>query len=355
MSEIEGEEEQAVGWDAIDAALENIYKGKEPRHYAAVIPWMLGGPDPLNGISVWKRLDPSPHWHYVTYGFSELYEKDSDDKEISGYGFELTFRVACDPDDQEPPAWALNLLQNLGRYVFQSGNVFASGHWMNANGPIALETDTELKSIAIIADPELPRIDSPNGRVDFLQLVGLTLDEEQAAKSWNTTGLLKLLEPHMPLWITDLSRESLAGLPDVRAGLEAGAAEEGSSTGQLFTEVLDWSYTKRLLRSPLLTVQIGAGQVDELISLLQARLLQGKEMDMIGPDRSLFFKVADKNKIVEFTKELDISITPQALSALSSILKPVAGRYQVPDLDMAWLVKPTQIRDQQGNIIRTIG
>ena len=61
----------------------------------------------------------------VTYGFSELYDKESDNLEESGYGFELTFRLAKREDEEEPPAWALNLLQNMGRYVFNSGNVFA--------------------------------------------------------------------------------------------------------------------------------------------------------------------------------------------------------------------------------------
>lgn len=77
-----------------------------------------------------------------SHGFSELYAKESDEPEVSGYGFELTFRLAIAPDtaaDAEPPRWAMNFLQNLARYVFQSGNVFKDGDWMTANGPIALE------------------------------------------------------------------------------------------------------------------------------------------------------------------------------------------------------------------------
>lgn len=27
-----------------------------------------------------------PHWHYVTYGYSELYEKECEDPAVSGYG-----------------------------------------------------------------------------------------------------------------------------------------------------------------------------------------------------------------------------------------------------------------------------
>ena len=80
------EEPEAIGWDAIDAALTPIYGKQEPRHYGTILPAMLGGDDPLQGISVYKNLSPKPHYHFVTYGFSELYEKESDDPEYSGYG-----------------------------------------------------------------------------------------------------------------------------------------------------------------------------------------------------------------------------------------------------------------------------
>ena len=98
-------DDAAPGWDAINAALDPLYAGQEPKHVGTIVPWMLGGADPLNGISAWKRLEPVPHWHFVTYGFSELYAKESDDPDISGYGFELTFRLACDPAEAEPASW----------------------------------------------------------------------------------------------------------------------------------------------------------------------------------------------------------------------------------------------------------
>ena len=40
----------APGWDAIDAALDRLYPGIEPKHYATLLKWSLGGPDPLDGI-----------------------------------------------------------------------------------------------------------------------------------------------------------------------------------------------------------------------------------------------------------------------------------------------------------------
>src|SRR3954447_25848966 len=86
---------RALGWGGIDAALAKVYgPGEPPYHYGTLLSAALGGQDPLQGISVYQRERPVPHWHYATYGFSELYEKESDDPEYSGFGFELTFRLA---------------------------------------------------------------------------------------------------------------------------------------------------------------------------------------------------------------------------------------------------------------------
>src|SRR4051794_12147157 len=108
--------DESPGWDAIDAALRPLYGDTEPYHLGTVVKWALGGPDPLDGISVYARTEPVPHWHFISYGMSELYAKESGDPDESGWGFEFTFRLARDPADREPPVWAANLLQNLGRY-----------------------------------------------------------------------------------------------------------------------------------------------------------------------------------------------------------------------------------------------
>ena len=105
---------ESPGWAAIDAALWPIYGELEPYHVGTVIPYALGGPDPIHGISAYKNGGLSPHWHFVTYGFSELWAKESTDADVSGYGFELTFRPTCRAVDEKPPIWALNFLQNLG-------------------------------------------------------------------------------------------------------------------------------------------------------------------------------------------------------------------------------------------------
>ena len=348
--------DSAPGWIAIDSALARLYPGQEPKHYGTLIKWRLGGRDPLDGISAWKRESPLPHWHFVTYGLTELYSKESANPAVSGFGFELTFRVACDANDDEPPRWALSFLQNLARYVFQSGNAFKDGHWMTANGPIALDTATALCSMGFAFDPELMVIDTPHGSVVFLQIVGLTVDEERAAKRWNTRRLLDTLLPHMPMWVTDIGRESLLERASVRAHIDECTRRDGSSSGSLFTDVLAWQARKRLMRAPVVEITIGARQIDELVALLPLRLPFDRPFWLRSRDGELQFLRGNTNEVIDEGRTLTLRLNDATVQAFSLTLQPRVGEYAVNGLDsVRWRVEKTVIRDAQGNSVQTIG
>ena len=112
-------EPDAVGWDAITGTLERLYPDVEPIHRAPIPGPALGGG--VQGISAYPARD---HWHLVTYGLTELYDKESDDVGRSGWGYELTIWVA--PLSSEPPTWAYNLLERIAQQTQQSGTVFES-------------------------------------------------------------------------------------------------------------------------------------------------------------------------------------------------------------------------------------
>lgn len=40
---------------------------------------------------------------------------------VSGFGFELTFRLRREAEETAPPTWPATLMQSLAKYVFQSG------------------------------------------------------------------------------------------------------------------------------------------------------------------------------------------------------------------------------------------
>ena len=94
--------------------------------------------------------------------------KDSVGKDFSRFGFELTFRLASQGEERDELVWVCNLIQNLARYVFESGRWFEEHHWIPANGPIKLDTDTDMVGLIFVRDPELPPTDTPHGRVEFL-------------------------------------------------------------------------------------------------------------------------------------------------------------------------------------------
>lgn len=343
------------GWDAIDAACARLHPDQAPRHFGTIIKRWMGGPDPLDGISAYKRLDPQPHWHFVTYGLSDLYE-NSHTGAHSGWGLELSFRLACAVDADQPPGWVLNFLQNLARYVENSGNVFHDGDWMTANGPIARDQDTALRSMGFVLDPELGRIDTPHGSVAFLQVVGLTAAEEAAARRWNTRQLLDVLVPAMPLWVTELSRTCLLQREDLRRQVQEGCVRDGSSSGILHTDVLDWQCKRRLLRAPLTGIVLGARQAGDLSELLPLRLPFGRDFVLAGNGRSVIFQPAQSDAVDIGDDTLTLHLTDATVRGLAATLRAHAGRYATPGLpQLHWQVEPTRIRDQEGRVVETIG
>lgn len=208
------DEEEAVGWLAIDKKVEEIYGTQNPRHYASVLRYVLGGNDPLDGTSIYDSEKQEFHRHFVSYGMSELYyNEDAVESEFSRWGFEFTFRLKPFEEDEEDPVWIIEVMNNLARYVFESGNWFDENHFVPANGPIRTNTKTEIDivGVAFALDPELGTISTPNGKVSFLQMVGITSAELERlkanSKKTEVKALLDELRKDNPLLITDLTRK----------------------------------------------------------------------------------------------------------------------------------------------------
>ena len=205
-------EEDAVGWLAIDKELERLYPDQKPKHFAPPLHYIAGGQDPLDGISLYKNPGPPEHDHFVSYGLSELYYNEEKAGGVfSKWGFELTFRLKPFAADNGEPHWVLSLMQNLARYVFDTGKWFEEFHFIPTNGPVRVETDTDIVALAFITDPQLGKIDTPHGELSFLQMVGITGNEYEILKQnptfEETEKLLNRLKENNPLLITDLERK----------------------------------------------------------------------------------------------------------------------------------------------------
>lgn len=203
-------ENAAPGWDAIEESLRKIYGAQEPMHWGTLIKHMLGGPDPLDGISAYPCRDGGEHLHFVSYGFSELYyAEDAVGKDFSKWGFEMTFRLAGAGPASQEHLWVCVMLQDLARYVFESGRWFEAYQWISTPGPICRDLETDLVGLAVVPDPALPAIDTPHGRVEFLQAYGLTQAELDPiiAKTDTCRDLIERHRQTNPMLITDLARK----------------------------------------------------------------------------------------------------------------------------------------------------
>ncbi len=207
-------EDDPVGWLAIDEQVDRVYGKSNPRHYAPPLRYILGGEDPIDGTSIYDSQKQEFHRHLISYGMSELYyNEEAAGGEFSKWGFEFTFRLKPFDEDEEDPLWVITVMNNLARYVYKSERWFEEYHFLPANGPIRTETKKEvgIVGVAFALDPELGKIQTPHGEVSFLQMVGLTAEELDRLKKNPTTDEVKKLIDEMrnenPLLITDLLRK----------------------------------------------------------------------------------------------------------------------------------------------------
>jgi len=348
-------EDEAPGWEAINRALAPIYGESEPTfHYGTLISARLGGPDPIDGISAYRSSQFRDHWHFVTFGFSELYDKEWENQEISGWGFELTLRVVRGTEP-EPPSWVLNFLQNLGRYVFKTGNTFSAGDHMNTNGPLNLGAPESLiRAFIIAADPQLPAtMNTPHGSLSFVQVFGITLDELQAVKRWNGEKFAELASRSIPGLVTDLDRKSLLDDPAFARAAEEGIARDGSSTGVVFGSKVEFAVSRGFLRGKTLHLTLSATAARELIAILSARLEHDRDFTLAGDTKAIQFERGDRFAFSDKDDTLSITLTNALMRELVATVKPLRGEYAIDGMRVT--VEPSHIRDQSGKIVETIG
>lgn len=197
------------GWDAITAEAERIYpEQKNPKHYGALIKWRFGGPDPLDGISIY---DGGDYWHFVTYGLSELYEKESENKEWSGYGMEFTFKLKKDnyADEEMEIKCICGLLQQIARITFKNGEIFNPFEYLYTGQTEGIDSRriSNITGFITIPDTNFKTLNTENGRVDFVEFIGTTDAELKALKNKELT--VKELYEKIGSDITSYNRKSV--------------------------------------------------------------------------------------------------------------------------------------------------
>ncbi len=205
---VQEEEIQAAGWDAITAEFERIYPGQtNPKHYGTIIKWMLGGKDPLDGVSIY---DGGDFWHFVSYGQTELYNKESDDLEVSGYGYELTLKLKKYPfeDEEGELKNIIGIMQMIARLTFTKGEIFLPYEYIYTGQTQGIDAHqkSNLTGFITVSDPSVNPIDTPNGHVEFLELIGMT---DAELKTLSTVGTVMDIYEKLGSDLTDYHRESI--------------------------------------------------------------------------------------------------------------------------------------------------
>lgn len=203
-------DEQVVvdGWKAIEDACLKMYPGQtNPKHYGTIISWSLGGNDPLDGISIY---DGGEYYHFVTFGLSELYEKENENKEYSGYGFELTIKLKKDglEDEEAGIRGMCGILQAIAKVTYNNGEIFQPDEYIYTGQTTGMDPSGKSLITGFITQlDKLGEIETPNGKVQFVELIGATDAELKAII--NKKLRVKELFERFGSEYTDYKRESL--------------------------------------------------------------------------------------------------------------------------------------------------
>ncbi|HEY4533673.1 MAG TPA: suppressor of fused domain protein [Fusobacterium sp.] len=204
----EENEDWAPGWDAIEEVFESIYKGQKPIHFGTLLPSraMFGGKEYLDGYSMYQS--PKGYKHLLTFGMSELYvEEEALGGEYSKWGYEMTVKLK--EKEEKNCMWAVDMLSNLARYTFQNNAFFEKFQYISGDGTsICKDRKSKITALMTVLDTEISPIDTLYGRVEFIQLVGIT--ERELKKIQENPENLKVLYERMkeenPDLVLDLDR-----------------------------------------------------------------------------------------------------------------------------------------------------
>ena len=193
-----------TGTDALDGLL--------AQHFPEVAPYLVlmasADPDGFEAIKAVRDAEKRC-WCLITYGISDLGEKKRTHPALSGLGYELTLRIP-DGGGSAPPDWAILLLNNLARYLRPKKYDVLDEEPLIFNEPITLSAPTGLTAIMLADDVQFGNgIDTPNGYVQFRQVVGITQDEGMYQAGFGRSRLREKLLASDPFLVTRLDRISV--------------------------------------------------------------------------------------------------------------------------------------------------
>lgn len=177
-------------------------------------------------------------WHYVSYGLSELGEKVSEIMDRSGFGIELSFRLAAGGEDT-PPSWPIQFLRWLAKRVWNDGVPYGDGHSMPLPDGLLEAIGIPHAGAGFVRDPSIGALQSSTGTIDVLQVVVLHPSEYLLFGRWDAAKIFTRMRQEDPLLAYRPGRPSLLDGPQ-RDAIVAEAARDGAAQEVDFTSDLAW-------------------------------------------------------------------------------------------------------------------
>ena len=205
----QNEDDWVPGWDEIESVFSKLYPEQSTAHHGTnmVRRAMFGGDQYLDGYSIYQSS--KGYNHIVTFGMTELYaDEDKLGGERNKWGYEMTFKLPANKEN-ENHLWSLDLLANLARYTYEQKRIFEPYQFISGGGKsICKDKQSKITALMVISDTELESIEGIYGKVEFIQLVGITESELTALTSNpdNAKKLYTLIQQDNPDFVTDLSR-----------------------------------------------------------------------------------------------------------------------------------------------------
>ena len=143
-------------------------------------------------------------WVYVTSGMSNPWESD-EPQDYSGFGVEFVLET------EQASTWAINVLHTLMAYnlMLASGQMGEPG-LLDYGDRIPFALSDDIAAMVIAPTFQLPEnIDIKSGRVDFLQIVGVTEAELTHAQETSSEALIEMLIEETGGLITAKQRKSV--------------------------------------------------------------------------------------------------------------------------------------------------
>ncbi|XP_047499810.1 suppressor of fused homolog isoform X2 [Penaeus chinensis] len=342
-----------AGLEALYAACRRIYPDQpNPLQVTALVKYWLGGPDPLDYISMYAnpgdaKLNIPPHWHYISFGCSDLHgdgrvHEQTGLENPSGFGFELTMRLKREEGEKNPPTWPAAIMQGLAKYVFQSESMLCVGDHVSWHCPLD-NSESRVQHMLMGEDPQLGTVSTPNGSVQFVQIVGITTEELKATQHWNGVGVIDIIKrlpgAGGPWMLTDMRRgESIYELdPSVAEEVENGIETEGSNLSGVSAR-LAWTEDEASSLPPLTcqpprsetdadsepSPRISHVESEQIRNTLQKGLMQGANKTGIGHNLQEDKGVSDVEGNVPTTDSAELFVT-QRLESLHLTINLESG------------------------------